>query len=394
MNTNRLNNSFQNMLSSAFSSILIVLFIALISLNCSNTLSKVTEYDASAESTSGGSGSGVESTSGGSGPAAPAAAEWQYISANIGTPVDTAADGYDGISIDATPTTLDAGDFLFTTDLISVPQVPDVLGPSLYAIDISGTAATPEFYMFVDSNNVVTFNDQSDGAGNTVTIVKNNASTVIGYDTDADGFADMDTSFVAVGAGPFTAGITINNTNAPVENIVFSILTDSQIYYLSTDTTDGAGVQNFSQKLNNNDAYTISIAIHPPNVTCEIGGTGTGVTTSSNLAVALVNIVYGCTSNDATLSGLTLSSGAFTPTFTSAQSSYTSTVPNGTATVTVTGTTNDANSTMYYNGVLTASGVASANINLDVGWNSIAIYVLAENQVVNRSYTLNVYRSP
>lgn len=97
------------------------------------------------------------------------------------------------------------------------------------------------------------------------------------------------------------------------------------------------------------------------------------------------------TSTDATLSALTLSSGALSPTFASGTIAYTQSVPNSVSTITVTPTVNDANATVTVNGTAVATGVASGNINLNVGANTITTVVTAQNGTT-KSYTTTVTR--
>jgi hypothetical protein len=83
-------------------------------------------------------------------------------------------------------------------------------------------------------------------------------------------------------------------------------------------------------------------------------------------------------SSDATLSGLTISSGTLTPGFTSGNTSYTDSVGNGVNFVTVTPTVNQANATVTVNAIGVTSGAASGAISLAVGPNTITVKVTAQ----------------
>jgi protocatechuate 3,4-dioxygenase beta subunit len=98
-------------------------------------------------------------------------------------------------------------------------------------------------------------------------------------------------------------------------------------------------------------------------------------------------------SADATLSALTLSSGALTPAFTPATTSYAATVVNATAGISVTPTATRQGTTVIVNGTVVASGAASASIPLAVGSNAIAIVVTAANGVTTGAYTVTVTRA-
>jgi hypothetical protein len=86
---------------------------------------------------------------------------------------------------------------------------------------------------------------------------------------------------------------------------------------------------------------------------------------------------------DATLSNLSVSSGALSPAFASATTSYDVSVPNATSSITLTATTTDANATV------TGDGVKS----LKVGANKFKITVTAEDTSVTKDYTVTVTRA-
>ncbi|HEY3897136.1 MAG TPA: SBBP repeat-containing protein, partial [Chthoniobacter sp.] len=98
--------------------------------------------------------------------------------------------------------------------------------------------------------------------------------------------------------------------------------------------------------------------------------------------------------NVATLSGLISSSGPLSPVFSSATISYTATVSNTTPSITLTPTVTDPNARVAINGVSVGSGSASSPINLNVGSNTIAVVVTAQDGLTTKTYTLKVTRTP
>ena len=108
----------------------------------------------------------------------------------------------------------------------------------------------------------------------------------------------------------------------------------------------------------------------------------------ANLAISGVS-----TSIDASLSGLSYSSGALTPTFASGTIAYAQSVPNSVSSITVTPTLNDANATVTVNGTAVGTGVASGNINLNVGANTITTVVTAQDGTTTKTYTTTVTRA-
>ena len=94
------------------------------------------------------------------------------------------------------------------------------------------------------------------------------------------------------------------------------------------------------------------------------------------------------------LSNLKPSAGALSPTFSAGTVSYTASVVNGAASITITPTTAVPTSTVKVNGTTVASGTASAPIALNVGSNPITTVVTAQDGTTNRTYTLTVTRAP
>ena len=98
-------------------------------------------------------------------------------------------------------------------------------------------------------------------------------------------------------------------------------------------------------------------------------------------------------SNNASLTNLTLSTGAFAPSFAAATTNYSAIFPRSTTNVTVTPTVADTNATITVNGNAVASGNASANISLSLGTNVITVAVTAEDATTIRTYRISVFRS-
>ncbi len=98
-------------------------------------------------------------------------------------------------------------------------------------------------------------------------------------------------------------------------------------------------------------------------------------------------------SNNANLAGLALSAGALIPAFNSATQSYTLSVPNTTASTTVTATVQGPGATITVNGTPVGSGVPSGALGLNVGANTITVLVRAQDGVTTRPYTVAVTRA-
>lgn len=194
------------------------------------------------------------------------------------------------------------------------------------------------------------------------------AATAAGLSISTDGGATFVNRTVADGLGNnkiwdvYAHGTTVYAAT----DGGLSISTDGGLSFTNTTTADGLG---------SNQVFMI--AVH---------GTTLAVATSNGLSI-------GSTVNaNADLSSLTISSGSLNPAFTPGIPSYTTTVANSIASLTITPTTADPAATMTVNGVQLASGSPSSALPLSVGQNSIAILVTAQDQTT-KSYTLTVTRT-
>jgi len=98
-------------------------------------------------------------------------------------------------------------------------------------------------------------------------------------------------------------------------------------------------------------------------------------------------------SNNADLSGITLSSGTLNPAFIPATTSYAATVTNNTASITLTPAAADPGATITINGLAVTSGQASAPIALTVGLNTLTAVVTAADGTTTKTYTVTVSRA-
>ena len=117
-------------------------------------------------------------------------------------------------------------------------------------------------------------------------------------------------------------------------------------------------------------------------------------TTSPGLSIDDISITANAAiSSNADLSNLTLSSGALSPTFAAATTSYTASVANGVASITTTPTAADINSIITVNGSPVTSGNPSASIPLSVGTNTVTTIVTAQDAVTTKTYIVTVTRA-
>ncbi len=141
------------------------------------------------------------------------------------------------------------------------------------------------------------------------------------------------------------------------------------------------------------DSNTGIISGTPATITPAANYVVTGYNSFGN-ASATVSIAAGTPGVNANLSALKLSVGTLAPVFSTATTSYSATVANATASITVTPTTTDPNATVKVNGTTVVSGTASGPVALNVGQNIITTVVTAQNGTTTKSYTVTVTRSP
>ncbi|OOQ57997.1 cadherin-like beta sandwich domain-containing protein [Mucilaginibacter pedocola] len=157
----------------------------------------------------------------------------------------------------------------------------------------------------------------------------------------------------------------------------------------------------------------VTAAVAEPNATIQINGAAVAsgspsanipLAVGANAVTTLVTAQDGTTktytvtvtrapSPDATLSNLALSTGTLSPAFSPVTTGYTASVANAVASVTVTATVNEPNAIVRVNGVLVASGSASASLPLAVGPNTITTVVTAQDGTSTQTYTVTVTRA-
>jgi hypothetical protein len=104
-----------------------------------------------------------------------------------------------------------------------------------------------------------------------------------------------------------------------------------------------------------------------------------------------VSVYHNTSSNNANLSSLTISSGTLSPSFSASNTSYNTTITNGTTSIRLNPTREDVNASITINGAAATSGVLSGAIPLNIGSNTITIIVTAED-ATTKTYTLTVNR--
>ncbi|WP_338031882.1 autotransporter domain-containing protein [Cedecea colo] len=150
---------------------------------------------------------------------------------------------------------------------------------------------------------------------------------------------------------------------------------------------------NAADDATSSNAQTVTITV--PSGSLEANGVALRAKTSNG---QISNLVFNCTSasvasGDATLSGLSLSSGTLSPSFSASTSSYSASVASSVSSVTVTPVVTESHATVTVDGTAVTSGSASQTVSLASGsTTSISVVVTAQDGTT-RAYTLSVTRA-
>ncbi len=176
------------------------------------------------------------------------------------------------------------------------------------------------------------------------------------------------------GTNSYSAGVTNDISAVTVTPVV-------------SDTTASVVVNGITVK-SGSASGTVSLAVGSNLINVMVTA-GDGVTTNTYT----INVIRAASSN-AGLGSLILSTGALTPGFTTATTSYTVNLPATSPSIILTPTTSDPTATLTVNGNVLASGAPSPAINLNTGVNIITVIVTAQDGVTSKTYTVKVTRGP
>jgi uncharacterized protein YjdB len=182
-------------------------------------------------------------------------------------------------------------------------------------------------------------------------------------------------ALTVIGSGGAVAvsGVTLNYSTPQSLNV------DGTLQLQATVIPDNATVKTVTWSSDNSSVATVSSA---GLVTAIAAGSATiTVTTQDGNKTATCNVTV--KSNNANLSAITLSTGALSPAFNAATTSYTVSVPYETTSISVTGTPAHQSATISGN---------VTNKALSVGSNSVSLVVTAEDGVTTKTYTVTIVR--
>ena len=274
--------------------------------------------------------------------------------------------------------------FTYLTPPPTVTSISPNIGPSAggQTVTITGTNFTNASSVTINGVSVSSFTVTSNTTINAVTpagALGTNRSVVV---TTPRGSNSANTLYSYVSAPTVSSvtpnsGITLGGTNITI--------TGTRFYSPASVTIGGVSATNIVVVSDTSITATTPAGI--------LGTASVLVSTASGSNAANTLFTFTSPSTDANLSGLTLSSGALTPTFASSTIAYTQSVANAVSSITVTPTVNQANATVTVNGTAVASGSASGSINLNVGANTITTVVTAQDGTTTQTYTTTVTRA-
>ncbi len=261
---------------------------------------------------------------------------------------------------------------------LRVVEVGFPTAPNNGTAEINPNATTVTYTPYVNVTGTDTFSYAvTDGIATanvpvTVTILQSGANANLSNLTISQGtlmpdFAATTPSY-AVHVEALTDSVTVTPTTA-----------DGNATVTVNGTPVDSGTASGDIALTENDVTRITVAV-----------TAADGTTIQTTAIDVTQPL----SDNANLSGLTISSGTLTPVFAVGATDYRVDVGNDVARVTVTPATEHAGATVTVNGTAVASGSASGDIALfEGGTNIIKVVVTAADGVTIKAYTIMVRRS-
>jgi gliding motility-associated-like protein len=322
---------------------------------------------------------------------------------NIITTVVTAQDGTTTQTYTTTVTRLQSSDAALSALALSAGTLSPVFAPgtNTYTASVNNTTASVTITPTTDDVNATV---KVNGA----TVTSGAASGAIALSFGSNIITTVVTAQDGTTTQTYTTTVTrVPSSDADLSNLTISsgILTPA---FSSATTTYATGVSTSVTSVTVTPTTDDNTATVKVNGTTVVSGNASGsilLSAGANTITAVVTAQDGTIktytltvtrtslSTNATLSGLSISSGTLSPVFASGTNSYTASVSNTTASVTVTPTVADATATVKVNGTTVTSGSASGAIPLTVGSNTITTVVTAQDGITQQTYTVTVTRT-
>jgi hypothetical protein len=330
------------------------------------------------------------------------------ISLNVGSnTINTVVTGKDGVTVITYSVVVTRVAPSTNAQLANLVLSAGLLSPS-FASTISSYAASvpyPSSSITVtptvaDSTATVTVNGTPVASGNAsspinLNIGGNSITTVV---TAQDGTTALTYTVTVVRAAP--------STNANLTGLALSSGTLSPSFAAGTTSYTASVANNVSTVTVTPTTAdsTATVAVNGVTVSSGSASSPIALNVGTNAITTLVTAQDGATSqsytvvvtrppsSNASLAGLSVSVGSLTPAFSSVTTNYTVNLSSSTTLITVTPTVVDTTATVKVNGSSVASGNASSPIALNLGSNTVAVVVTAQDSVTIETYTITVTR--
>ncbi|RFZ85739.1 hypothetical protein DYU05_09125 [Mucilaginibacter terrenus] len=259
---------------------------------------------------------------------------------------------------------------------------------AITGINVTPTAADANAGITVNGSVVANGTPSSNlplvGETNTITIVVtaiNGATKTYTVTVTRLKSSNADLSNLSVTAGPLTPAFSSGMTSYLIE------VPNSTVSTTVTATTSdpGATMETFQLPLTNG-VPSGPIALSP-----DINNVDVIVTAADGTTKTYKVVIRRAFSNNANLNNLQLSAGILSPSFSAAEVDYQVVVLNAVDRIRVTPTVADANSVVSVNGSTVNSGLASGDILLNEGNNTILVLVKAADGT-EKTYSIHVVR--
>ncbi|MES2597134.1 MAG: cadherin-like beta sandwich domain-containing protein [Verrucomicrobiota bacterium] len=223
----------------------------------------------------------------------------------------------------------------------------------------------------------------------------------------AYGDAGMGTAYVydLAGATPATSILTLNHPHpAGADGFAQSLSLHASRLVVGVpgnDTGANSAGRAYAYDLTSaTPTVPIAMLVNPSPGTFDFFGNAVGVH-GTRIVVGVPNSdlggrdqgaahVFEPPSTNANLASLTLSAGTLSPAFDAGTLEYSTSLPAGTSSMTITPAKTQLGATITVNGSVVTSGNASASLPLSIGTNTITVVVTAEDETTLKTYTLTV----
>jgi len=289
-----------------------------------------------------------------------------------------------------------------TTTQSNVPVAVTTVGTALAGKTVIGVAAGYYYSVATCSDGTVAawgFNTNGQLGNNSTT----QSSIPVAVSTSSLGAGESFMLFASGQSSYHSLSLVATPVPSAATLAATSVATTSAVLNGTVNANGGSAAVSFDYGLDT--SYGTNVAGTPATVT---GSTNTAVSvaltgltpaTTYHFRVNAANsgeLATGAdqtfTTYSANLSGLAISSGTLTPTFSPTVYSYATAVGSAVSSITVTPTTADSHATVVVNGTTVSSGSASSSFALNYGNNTLNIVVTAGDQVTTQTYTCNITR--